>query len=194
MWAKATVLKYPAIMPMNKSMSVQRHRQRVLATPFRRWWLGSWLLPLTMAAMGVPGRAIAHGVAIDYRPTPALAVRATYDSGEPMANAQVAVYSPENLSEPWLTGMTDEQGQFTFIPDPDIAGSWDVQVRQAGHGDIISIPLQELDGSRVQMANAWGPSARFSPLQKGVMAASVIWGLVGTALFFTGRAKKNAHS
>lgn len=32
----------------------------------------------------------------------------------------------------------------------------------------------------------------YTPVQRGLMIASVIWGFVGTALFFSGR-KKNAH-
>ncbi len=42
---------------------------------------------------------------------------------------------------PWLTGICDQQGRFSFTPDPDLPGTWDVQVRQAGHGDIIHIPV-----------------------------------------------------
>ncbi len=154
------------------------------------------MMPLVavMVAIATAKQAIAHGVKLDYRSTQALEVQAAYDSGEPMANAQVSVYSPENPSDPWLTGTTDEQGRFTFTPDLAIAGNWDVQVRQAGHGDIISIPMQGKGASGTLLSSASNSTAP-STLQKAVMAGSVIWGMVGTALFFSSRrSKKHAHS
>lgn len=161
------------------------------------WTQGRLLVPIAVAiAIAVPEWAIAHGAKIEYRSTQALEVQAAYDSGEPMANAQVTVYSPENPSEPWLTGMTDDQGRFTFTPDPDVTGNWDVQVRQAGHGDMVSIPLEGTDepGATLVTAPSSESSGGASPAQKALMAGSVVWGLVGTALFFSSRSKKHAHS
>ena len=157
---------------------------------------GQWVLALTMmAATILPESAIAHGTKIEYRTTQALEVQATYESGEPMANAQVTIYSPENPSDPWLTGTTDDQGRFMFMPDSTMVGNWDVQIRQAGHGDIVSIPLAGIDGSGTSFASTVrGTSEALSPLQKIVMAGVVIWGLLGTALFFSSRARKHAHS
>lgn len=163
----------------------------------RRCQVGSRLiLPLVvMAATIVPESAIAHGTRIEYRTTQALEVQATYESGEPMANAQVTIYAPDNPSEPWLTGTTDDQGRFMFIPDSTMTGRLDVQIRQAGHGDIVSIPLAGIDDSGISFASTVnGTSETLSPLQKIVMAGVVIWGLLGTALFFSSRTKKHAHS
>lgn len=170
----------------------------------------------SMAALllvAAAGRSLAHGTTIEYQSTQALKIQAAYDSGEPMANAQVVVYAPENPSEPWLTGTTDEQGRFIFSPDPTLTGNWDVQVRQAGHGDIISIPVEAADGAIATSTESpsssgaqedapvalvgtpsEGSTASLSPLQKWIMAGSVVWGLFGTAMFFTARSKKNAHS
>ncbi|MGF1496695.1 MAG: carboxypeptidase regulatory-like domain-containing protein [Elainellaceae cyanobacterium] len=162
------------------------------------------LIPLLLwAGVALAPRAIAHGTQIEYRTTQALEVQASYDTGKPMANAQVVVYAPDNPAEPWLTGTTDEQGRFTFTPDPSLPGQWDVQVRQAGHGDIVSIPLgepvaeaaetggdaAEAEAAVAMVSNSVSGSTELDPLQKAVMAGAVIWGFIGTALFFMARKK-----
>jgi len=176
-------------------------------------------LPLLLAALGGIGwvtPVLAHGVTIEYQPTESIQVQAEYDSGEPMKEAQVMVYSPENLSEPWTQGTTDEQGQYVFVPDPSQPGNWEVTVRQAGHGDIVVIPVGEDDGA-VADGDASGAdgdapgadgdapgadgeavaeptsetqsepasqTAQLSPVQQGITIGAVIWGFIGTALFF----------
>ncbi|MBM3699677.1 MAG: carboxypeptidase regulatory-like domain-containing protein [Actinobacteria bacterium] len=126
------------------------------------------------------GDLAAHGVILEYTQNSSVEITARYDYGEPMSGAQVAVFAPGSPSEPWLTGTCDDSGKFSFVPDTQIPGLWEVQVRQAGHGDIIRIQISE--GSA-------GPSGAggFTTAQKIIMAAAVIWGLVGTALFFTRR-------
>jgi len=125
--------------------------------------------------------AYAHGAKIEYTVKMAVEIRAAYDTGEPMAGGQVTVYAPDDPSTPWLTGVCDDKGRFTFTPDPARPGTWDVQVRQAGHGDMVHIPIGE------GMATTGGTG--LSPLQIALMAACVVWGFVGTALFFMGRRK-----
>ncbi|MBW4654024.1 MAG: carboxypeptidase-like regulatory domain-containing protein [Kaiparowitsia implicata GSE-PSE-MK54-09C] len=171
-----------------------------------------------MALMGVllpQSRAVAHGAVMDYEMTRAIAITAQYDTGDPMAQAQVAVFSPDDPQTPWLTGTTDDEGNFIFAPDPDQPGFWDVQVRQAGHGQIVSIEVPDVASSAnaapdsSAAANpepaaedqaesaatgdestptdapvAARPSAEPTPLQRGLMLTSVVWGFVGTALFF----------
>lgn len=129
----------------------------------------------------------AHGAVIDYASVSAVQLTATYDNGDPMKEAQVNVYAPDNPTDPWLTGQTNEQGQFVFTPDASQAGNWEVQVRQAGHGDIVNIPVNtEADGS-VQIADAIAKrtSNGYSTPQLVLMGAAGIWGFVGTALFFS---------
>lgn len=120
--------------------------------------------------------ALAHGVSIGYTIKPSVEVTAAYDSGEPLAEAQVVVYAPNHADTPWLKGITDDEGRFVFLPDPNISGIYDVQVRQAGHGEIIHIPLDQGGVSSVSTA--------FTTGQIILMSASVIWGLIGTALYF----------
>jgi nickel transport protein len=157
-------------------------------------------------------RALAHGVAIDYQETQAIEITAIYDTGEPMANAQVVVYAPSDPSTPWMAGTTTETGIFTFTPDRSQAGNWEVSVRQAGHGELLSIPVEasasstgESTGGTTQATedatesevstttdtprmNQTPQSNRIgslTPMQRALMAGSAIWGFVGTALFFT---------
>lgn len=169
-------------------------------------------LPLTlMALVALPISARAHGARLEYQTTRAIAIQAEYDSGEPMANASVVIYAPSDPSTPWQTGQTDEAGRFLFTPDPSQPGNWDIQVRQAGHGDIISIPIApdateqatdpnpaadpaaeaiaEVPDSQGDRPSAGVLNSNLSALQQGLLVGSVLWGCIGTALFFS-RGKK----
>jgi nickel transport protein len=139
-----------------------------------------FILPLALLlTLGLTMTASAHGARIEYQISMAVEIHATYDTGEPMAGGQVAVYAPDDPSTPWLTGVCDEEGRFSFTPDSSRPGTWDVQVRQSGHGDMVHIPI----GEGVAVAGGTG----YTPLQIVLMAVCVIWGFVGTALFFSRR-------
>jgi nickel transport protein len=129
----------------------------------------------------LPAPALAHGVNIQYSSDTEITILARYDSGEPMAGAQVAVYAPDDPSTPWLTGICDDEGYFSFTPDVSIPGTWDVQVRLAGHGGMLHIPV---GGDSTATSGGVGG---YSYLQLGLMAACVIWGSIGTAFYFRRR-------
>jgi len=154
-----------------------------------------WQLFLSLAvSLFTASPALAHGVAIAHRETNAIEIRATYDNGDPMSNAQVTVYAPNNPTEPWLKGTTAEDGTFAFVPNSEMEGDWDVKVRQSGHGDLISIPVEQSETTSAeptQASNRW-QGGNYTPLQKAMMAALGVWGFIGTALFFA-RNKSN-HS
>lgn len=154
----------------------------------KRWHY--FLLGVLLLYFGKIPQTLAHGAKIDYEMTQSLQIQAVYDNGQPMKAAQVVVYAPNNPTTPWLKGTTDEQGYFTFTPDLSQKGNWDVKVRQAGHGDIISIPLtQGEDNSSPQLTT---PSKTdYTSLQKALMAIMGVWGFVGTALFFS---RSKVHS
>lgn len=107
-----------------------------------------WLI-LSFALIGVLsiiGTARAHGVVIEHRMyvengAVKIEIHADFDSGEVMSDAQVAIFAPNDLINPWQTGKMDEAGNYTFEPDLSIPGTWDVQVRKAGHGDMIHIKI-----------------------------------------------------
>ena len=74
---------------------------------------------LWLAVLGVvstPAIALAHGVYIQSKTTSAVEIQATYDSGEPMAGAQVQVYAPENPENALFSGTTDAQGRYLIAP------------------------------------------------------------------------------
>jgi nickel transport protein len=137
------------------------------------------LLLTLLLSLGLTMTASAHGAKIEYTISMAVEIRAAYDTGEPMAGGQVTVYAPDDPSTPWLTGVCDEEGRFVFTPDPSKPGTWDVQVRQSGHGDMVHIPI----GEDVAMTGGTG----YTPLQIVLMGACVVWGFVGTGLFFSRR-------
>lgn len=143
--------------------------------------------------------ALSHGVAIAHRKASAVEIRATYDNGEPMANAQVKIYAPNNPTEPWLQGTTREDGTFVFIPNSELSGDWDIQVRQAGHGNLVTVPVAPVassgetpDSPQPEQASSdtW-QGGTYTPLQKIVMAVLGIWGFLGTALFFARNQDQN---
>jgi nickel transport protein len=138
------------------------------------------VLPLVvLLTVTLAGTVYAHGAEIEYTLNTAVELVATYDTGEPMAGGQVTVYAPDDPATPWLTGECDEEGRFIFTPDPSKPGTWDVQVRQAGHGDIVHIAI----GEGVGGSGGDGLSAA----QIVLMAVCVIWGFAGTAFFFVSR-------
>ena len=148
----------------------------------KKWRVIAAIVGFLVLGWVVPTTAYAHGVNIEYTSDVDIEVIAKYDSGEPMAGAQVAVYAPDAPSTPWLTGVCDDEGRFSFTPDTSKPGTWDVQVRLAGHGGMIHIPIGE-------GTTPTGGIGGYTHLQIGLMAACVVWGSVGTALYFSRRRK-----
>lgn len=155
----------------------------------------------TVVGCLMPTAVLAHGAKIDYKIAPAISLKAMYDGGEPMSGAQIVVYAPDDPAEPWRTGKTDEQGRYTFTPDPAISGEWAVQARQAGHGAMMHVMLGEEDASddadadpnktvSVPAQTAQVQTTGQTPMQRWMMTASVIWGFIGTGLFFSRKRKE----
>ncbi|MBE9191159.1 carboxypeptidase regulatory-like domain-containing protein [Gloeocapsopsis crepidinum LEGE 06123] len=157
---------------------------------------------VVISVFGASTKAIAHGVRMQARETQAIEVNAEYDNGEPMAEAQVTVYAPNDPATPWLEGTTDNNGNFVFAPDSSQSGNWSIQVRQAGHGSIVNIPVEgnqaqaggngttEAESSVSGVANT---RTNFTPLQTILMGATGVWGFIGTALFFMRGNKSNSE-
>ena len=154
----------------------------------------TWVILAALAVL-VPRVGLAHGADVAARVTRqvavelAVVVEATYHSGRPMAGAQVTVLAPGAPDEPWLVGQCDADGRFEFAPPVDRPGTWEVLVAHQGHGGRVSVEVAgegEETGSAVVTAEA-SSTAHLSVLQRVVMGACVVWGLIGTALFFSGR-------
>ncbi|MEA5466717.1 carboxypeptidase-like regulatory domain-containing protein [Leptothoe sp. PORK10 BA2] len=102
---------------------------------------------LTAAA----GSASAHLVETNYvldqlansESQPVLKMQTTFSNGSPLKGAKVNVYAPNNPVTPWTQGVTDDQGRFSFSPNQSLPGDWEVTIEQQGHGDILTIPVDE---------------------------------------------------
>lgn len=144
-----------------------------------------WLFTL-LVGLGLWGQAQfeakAHGANIQTRNITTVEIEANYDSGEPMAEAQVLVFDPTDSTSPRFEGISDQEGRFRFTPDQP--GAWEVTVRQAGHGAILSIPISEEGTAATSSGNS-----QLTLFQQLVIGGVVIWGAVGTALYF--RRNKN---
>ena len=138
-----------------------------------RRWLVLCSLSLFLALM-LPVTAYAHGADIEYTISTDVEITATYDTGTPMDGGQVTIYAPNDPANPWQTGTCDAEGKYSFTPDPEIPGVWDVQVRLAGHGDIVHIDV----------AGGSSNGGSYSALQIVLMSVCMAWGFAGTALYF----------
>ena len=130
------------------------------------------------------GPASGHGAFVDVTETRAVAIDARYDTDEPMAEAHVAVFAPDDPTQPWRVGQTDAVGRFVFMPD-DRAGRWAIQVRQAGHGAMGYVEVTA--AARITLTST--AAAGLDPKQRLLMVASVVWGCIGTALYFRRNAR-----
>ncbi|MEL6471509.1 MAG: carboxypeptidase-like regulatory domain-containing protein [Cyanobacteria bacterium J06623_4] len=135
----------------------------------------------TALERGLPA-AHAHGSQIDI--IQSTEIQANFETGEPMSDAQVLIYAPADLQTPWITAKTDEAGRYTFTPDAQQPGLWEVTVRQAGHGHTTSFTV----GEQTALANAQSGLSAAGPMQRWIAIAAIVWGFVGTALFFSGKA------
>ncbi|MEM8861168.1 MAG: carboxypeptidase-like regulatory domain-containing protein [Chloroflexota bacterium] len=150
------------------------------------WAVGcAIVLALAVSFYSQPSSANAHGTAVTYSLVSTVRVNAEFDTGEPMSEAQVTVYAPNDPQTPWLKGVADADGNFSFDPDPEIIGDYSVQVRLAGHGEFITVPV----GGGTASSTGGQTTA-----QQLIMAAAVIWGFIGTALYFSARKKDNTEA
>lgn len=159
------------------------------------------LVSATVLALALASQAEAHGIVVEQRTEKAIEIQAAFETGDPMSEGQVAVYAPNEPDEPWRTGLTDSEGRYTFIPDTSRPGEWEVEVRQAGHGETITAQVEgenepeqasETDSGRddsggSEQDTVSSNSAGFGTGQMALMGALGIWGFVGTALFFSRR-------
>ncbi len=153
------------------------------------------ILYLCLPLIGWSTPALSHGTSVEYESVQALKIQARYNGGQPMREAQVTVYAPEDPATPWKQGETDSEGVFTFTPDPTQSGNWEVRVRQAGHGRIITIPTE---GDKVTepkegdtateveegSLNLLRGNSNYTATQQVLLGIAGVWGFFGTALFF----------
>jgi len=128
--------------------------------------------------------ALGHAALVDAETAPAIRLHAYYETGEPMAEAQVIIYAPDAPGQVWRRGVTDSEGRFEFVPAP-VPGRWSVQVRQAGHGAMAHVDMGASAPAAVAAVAVASPApAPASWLERLVMIGLVAWGALGTALYF----------
>ena len=136
-----------------------------------------------MVCMGI-GTVFGHGSKYEILSGGVIGIRAAFDTGVPMADADVLIFAP-NETVVTMKSRTDSRGVVCFAPDR--AGAWVLQVRaEGGHGMRINL---EVDENSLAAASAAGFSS-LSDLQKIFLAVCVCWGFVGTGLYFSGRKKR----
>ncbi len=126
--------------------------------------------------VNLSGTAMAHGVVFEYHSSMTYIITGNYDDGTPLSEAQVTVYAPDDPKNAWKTGSSDDEGKYFFTPDISKPGIWTIQFRKAGHGGTVNIEVGE--------ESAVSSSSAYSSAQMAIMAIAVIWGLIGTALYF----------
>jgi nickel transport protein len=99
------------------------------------------LVPLVLAALLAPAPAVAHGVVVEIeRRDGAVAARARYEGGRPLAGARYEVVSPASPERAFDEGRTDRHGWVAFVPDAP--GTWRVRiVDDSGHGRVAMIEV-----------------------------------------------------
>lgn len=106
---------------------------------------------IVFGMLAVSGQASAHMVETNYvleqfadaESQQVLKMQSTFSNGDPLKGAKVNVYSPNNPVTPWAQGITDKDGRFSFSPDEALPGEWEVVIRQQGHGDMLTVPVDE---------------------------------------------------
>jgi nickel transport protein len=118
--------------------------------------------------------AAAHGVLHEVERGRAVAVRARYADGEPLAYAEYEVFSPADPKIPHGKGRTDRGGWLAFVPDAP--GAWRVKIADAtGHGLDTSVD--------VTAAGAAAPAGGSAPSPLGFALRPLV-GVAAIALVF----------
>jgi nickel transport protein len=98
---------------------------------------------LALVLLGVATPAVAHEVLHEVQRARAVAVRAWFPDGEPLAYVQAEVYSPADPAIPHWKGRTDRNGWLAFVPD--VPGRWRVRiVDSTGHGLDTGVEVPSL--------------------------------------------------
>lgn len=138
------------------------------------------LLALLTLSASVAG---AHELVVEaeFR-APSAIVQASYYDKAQSKDADVDVYPPGESSDPFVSGRTDPNGVFAFVPDQ--AGAWRVVVDDGrGHRESIDVAVDDLGASQPFAARA-----ERNPVDRALGGVGVIFGLTGLWLWRRSRA------
>ena len=119
----------------------------------------------------------AHGLVYDIKMAKTLIIKVAYNDGEPMSYSDVKIFSPDSTKEEYQNVTTDKNGQFAFVPD--ISGEWKSLIND-GMGHALSKKVVVKEGMEIESHQHHG----LEHWQKLIIAISIAWGLIGTALYF----------
>lgn len=138
-------------------------------------------LVVLLSFVWFPMPALAHSVQTDYRMvSDGLELQATFSTGEALEGAPVTIYAPNDSTRPWLQGTTDQQGNFSFQPDPKLVGEWSVEIGSVDedHGDMLTVPVSER-GVEID-AISQNPYDAPHKFARQVLVGGAVLGSVGT--------------
>ena len=106
------------------------------------------LLLFVFITLGAFKHASAHGIYIDYSfDYPLASLNIYFSKASPVVDANVSVYSP-NSGDLYISGKTDENGNFGF--QPDVPGKWTVKVDDGmGHLKTTVIDIEDFSAQIV---------------------------------------------
>ena len=107
-------------------------------------------------------------------------IKAWYEGGMPMGNAETIVYTVEDdVKEVYIEGFTDDQGFFTFEPEYKVT-TYSIKVEQTGHRAKMDLDLEG--------GVSGGSSDEELPLFARIIAGfGYLAGLAGIAMIYTAR-------
>ncbi len=127
---------------------------------------------LTLAIVYMASAAVRGHPIYASEGTGALFVKSYYDGGTPAAFADVIIYGPDG--EEFITGMTDKNGVFAFLPDT--AGDWKTVIDDGmGHRIIKNIVVNEALKIDINDKSKYTPG--FFGIVTGVSLIFGLWGL-----------------
>jgi nickel transport protein len=113
-------------------------------------------LPLVLGLLFLAAALYSHGVETEVFPAPASVVRFWYSTGEPMAYADIKVFSPASPAVETIAGWTDRNGCFSFVPDE--SGEWRIEAEDGqGHKGVIAINAEKGESGGTEKNTGGGP-------------------------------------
>lgn len=136
--------------------------------------------PSLLAIMS--GDVKAHEVHHEVVRGKAIAVRAFFGGGEPLAYTEYEIFPPKDPKIPHQKGRTDRSGYLSFVPDA--SGKWRVRViEKGGHG--LDVEIDASPAASAATGDGDNPGVWARPiLGVGIIAA------IFAGLYFAGRRRK----
>jgi nickel transport protein len=114
----------------------------------------------------------------------AIAIKAFFADGEPLAYSEYQIFSPTDLKIPHQKGRTDRAGYLAFVPS--VPGAWRVKVAEStGHGFEITVDSASPSPPSTLGFASWAFALR------PVIGIAVILALFSSLYFFYRRKGKN---